>query len=135
MECWFTLKRVRDMTRTYSQTHHTDKYSQHSVTTWPVWLNGWVFVYDLSGCGFQCSCSHLNFTICACFEQGVPWHSGNHEVWIHPETLTWHDKNKESIKILIETHVKLLHNITLKNVLILITCVTIDGVQFYHKYF
>ena len=22
--------------------------------------NGWVFVYELSGCGFESSCSHLN---------------------------------------------------------------------------
>ena len=26
IECGFTLKRVRDMTRTYSQMHRTDKY-------------------------------------------------------------------------------------------------------------
>ena len=25
----------------------------------PVWLNGWVFVYELSGCRFEFSCSHL----------------------------------------------------------------------------
>ena len=24
---------------------------------WPVWLNGWVFVHKLSGCGFESSCS------------------------------------------------------------------------------
>ena len=24
----------------------------------PVWLNGWVFVYELSGSGFDSSCSH-----------------------------------------------------------------------------
>ena len=30
VECGFTLKRVRDMTRTYSQMHRTDKYSEHS---------------------------------------------------------------------------------------------------------
>ena len=29
-ECGFNLKRVRDMIRTYSQMHRTDKYSQHS---------------------------------------------------------------------------------------------------------
>ena len=22
-------------------------------------LNGWVFVYELSGCGFESSCSHM----------------------------------------------------------------------------
>ena len=26
-----------------------------------VWLNGWVFVYELSGCGFKSYCSNLNF--------------------------------------------------------------------------
>ena len=31
----FTLKRVRYMTRTHSQMHRTDKYSQHSSITWP----------------------------------------------------------------------------------------------------
>ena len=96
IECGFTLKRIRDMIRTYSQMHYTDKYSQHSSIIWPVWLNGWVFVYELSGCGFESSCSHLNFRFCACFEQGVPWRSGNYRVWIHSETCTWHDKNIQS---------------------------------------
>ena len=27
---------------------------------WPVWLNGWVFIYELSGCGFESRCCHLN---------------------------------------------------------------------------
>ena len=27
---------------------------------WPVWLNGLVFVYELSGCELKSSCSHLN---------------------------------------------------------------------------
>ena len=30
--------------------HATNKYSQHSSIIWPVWLNGWVFVFGLSGC-------------------------------------------------------------------------------------
>ena len=62
----------------------------------PVWLNGWVFAHELSGSGFESSCSHLNFRFRACFEQGVPWHSGNYRVWIHSETRTWHDKNMQS---------------------------------------
>ena len=41
----------------------------------------------------ESSCSHLNFIFCACFEQGVSWHSGNYRVRIHSETRTWHDKN------------------------------------------
>ena len=71
-------------------------HSQHSSIIWPVWLNGWVFVYELNGCGFESRCSHLNFRIRACFEQGVPWHSRNYRVWIHSETRTWHDKNIQS---------------------------------------
>ena len=34
---------------------------------WPLWLNGWVFVYELSGCGFVSHCSHLVFNaLCYC---------------------------------------------------------------------
>ena len=40
IECGFTLKRVRDMIKTYSQMHRTDKYSQHSSIIWLAWLNG-----------------------------------------------------------------------------------------------
>ena len=64
---------------------------------WPVWLSGWVFVYELSGCEFGSRFSHLNFRFCACFEQGVPWNSGNYRVWIHSETRTWHDKNIQTL--------------------------------------
>ena len=59
----------------------------------PVWVNGWVFIYELSGCGFKTCCSHLNFRYCACFEQGFPWHSGNCRVCIHSKMRMWHDKN------------------------------------------
>ena len=59
IECEITVKHVHDMIRTYSQMHRTDKYSQHSSIIWPVWLNGWVFVYQLSGCGLESSCSHI----------------------------------------------------------------------------
>ena len=38
-----------------------DKYSQHSSFIWPVWLNGWAFVYELSGYGFESRCCQLNF--------------------------------------------------------------------------
>ena len=60
---------------------------------WSVWLNGWVFVYELGGCGFESRCSHINFRYLVCLEQGVPWHSSNYRVLIHSETRTWHDKN------------------------------------------
>ena len=52
-------KLIRDMIITYSQMHRTDRYSKHSSIIWPVWPNGWVFVYELSGCGFESRCCHL----------------------------------------------------------------------------
>ena len=58
-EVRFTLKRVRDTIRTYSQMDHIDKYSRHSSIIWPVWLNDQVFVYKLSGREFKSSWSHL----------------------------------------------------------------------------
>ena len=92
-ECRFTLKRACDMIRTHSQMHHTDKFSQNSSILQPVWLNDCVFVYKLSGCGFESCYSHLNFRYRACFGQGVPWYSGNYRVLIHSKTRVWHDKN------------------------------------------
>ena len=76
--------------------HRTDKYSQHSSIILPVWLNSWVLVCELSGCGLRSSCSHLNFRFRACFEQAVTWHSGNYRVWIHSETRRRQDKNIQS---------------------------------------
>ena len=58
IDCGFTLKRVSHITRTCSQMHGTNNYSEHSSIIWPVWPNGWVFVYELSGSVFQSSCSH-----------------------------------------------------------------------------
>ena len=59
----FTLKRVRDMITTYNQMNRTDKYSQHTSLIWLAWLNGWVFVSELSGCGFESRCSDLLWSI------------------------------------------------------------------------
>ena len=33
----------------------------------PVWLNGWVFVYELSGCGFESRCVHYDRHIHFCW--------------------------------------------------------------------
>ena len=52
-----------------------------------------MFVYELSGCGFKCRCSHLNFKYHTCFDPGIPWHSANYRVQIHSKTCTWHDTN------------------------------------------
>ena len=39
IDCGFTLKRVRDMTRTYSQMHFIDKSSEQSSISFAVWVN------------------------------------------------------------------------------------------------
>ena len=56
-------------------------------------LNGWAFVYKLSGFAIDSCCSYLNFRYCTCFEYGAPCHSGNYRVYIHSKTRMWHDKN------------------------------------------
>ena len=94
---------------------HLTVYSKHSSVIWPVWLNGWVFLYELSGSGFQSnlffstsfgycsgymfkSCySHLNFRYGACFEQEVSGHLGNYRVWIHSKT---RNKKIHTVKII-----------------------------------
>ena len=92
LERRFTMKLVLDMRRTYSQIHRKDKYSELSSIIWPVWLSGWVFIYEQSGCGFESSWSHLNFRFGAFSEKELHWHSGNYRMLIHSETHTWHDK-------------------------------------------
>ena len=57
--CGFTLKRVHDMTRTYSQMRRTDMYSEHSSIIWPVCPNGCVLVYQLNRSGFESSSSTI----------------------------------------------------------------------------
>ena len=71
--------------------------TQNHLVGKPFWPNGGVFVYELSGSGFQFSYSHLNFRFRACFKQGISWHSGNYRVCIHSETQWWHDKSIQSI--------------------------------------
>ena len=55
----FTLRLAYDMIITYSQMHRTDNYSQHRSIIYTVALNGWVFIYELSACGFKFRCCHL----------------------------------------------------------------------------
>ena len=49
------------MIRIYSQMHHTNKYSQHSLIISTIWLNGWLFVFELSGCRFESCCSQVTW--------------------------------------------------------------------------
>ena len=92
IECGLNLKRVRDMTRTYSQMLSTDKYSKQRWIIWPVWANAWAFVFELNAWGFESSCSHITLKFYTCFEHGVLWHSGNYSLWILSETPRWHRK-------------------------------------------
>ena len=56
--------------------NHLSKFDH--LTIWSVLLNSWVF--ELSGSWFESRYSHLNFRYRVCFEQGIPWHSGNYRV-------------------------------------------------------
>ena len=49
--------------------HRTDKYSQHTSLAWQAWLNGSVFVYKLSGCGFKSSTVIID--ICLLMEKKI----------------------------------------------------------------
>ena len=40
----------------YTEVYFTDQNSKI-----PVWPNGWMFVYELGGCGIESSCSHSKF--------------------------------------------------------------------------
>ena len=56
---------LRGCNRTWTHNHLVRKRTLE-------WPNGWVFVYELSGCRFESHCSHLSLRYRACFEQGVP---------------------------------------------------------------
>ena len=38
--------------------HLVRKRTLNHLACWPVWPNGWVFVYELTPCGFQSRCCH-----------------------------------------------------------------------------
>ena len=82
---------VSDSNRIWTHNHLLCKWTLNHLTK--LALNGWVFVYNLSGCGFKSRCCHLNSRYHAFFEQVAPWHSGNYRVQIHCESHRWHDNN------------------------------------------
>ena len=61
------------------------------------------YILNIDYCNYTRTQNHLvalvtqnhlvTFRFCACFKEGVAWHSGNYRVWIHSETRTWYDKN------------------------------------------
>ena len=76
--------------------HLTDKYLQHSSIIWLVWVNGWVLVYELSGCEFDSRCCHLNLRYHACFGKEFLDIQVNYRVQIRSEMRTWHDKKLQT---------------------------------------
>ena len=84
--------------------------NEHS-TIWSVWLNGWVFVYELSDCRFKSRCCHLNFRYGTCFEEGVPWNPA----WIYFENRTGHDNKIQYLPRVL--HVIFLYSVCLPNVI------------------
>ena len=95
---WNSIK-LCDCNGIWTHNHLARKQTLHHLANWSVWLNGWVFVYELSDCGIESRCNHLNFRYRICFKQGDPWHSGNYRVWFHSETRTWHDTLKKSCSL------------------------------------
>ena len=65
------------------------------MSNWSLWLNGWVFFYELNDCGLwgQVLSQSLSYFIYrTCFEQGVSWHSCSYILWIQSKRVIWHDK-------------------------------------------
>ena len=58
----------------------TTYFLNKQPTIYRVWLNGWAFVDELSGCGFKSRCCPFIFRYRACSGQGVHWHSSNYRV-------------------------------------------------------
>ena len=90
------IPKTMQMTATGSETRTRTRTRSETRIIRPVWPNDQVVECSFTnwvGSGFESSCSHWNVRYRPCFEQGVPWHLGNYRVWIHSETLTWHDKS------------------------------------------
>ena len=75
---------------------------RNAYVTWQehtVWLNGWVFVYELSGCGFESRCCHLTSGMAPASSKEFFDIQVNYRVWIHSETRTWHGNNIQCVLI------------------------------------
>ena len=73
--------------------HRTDIYPQHGSIIWTVWLNGWVLVYELSGCGFESSCSHLSNSQFNKLKSEI---KNDTEVTLNPSSTVIGDSNNEN---------------------------------------
>ena len=99
-ECGFTLKLVRNMITTLKQMHCPDKNSQHSLIIWPVWLNVWKLVCELSDWGFKYCYCHLRLDVGLALSKEVLDNQARYRVWIHFETSIWHDDNNIKLNAL-----------------------------------
>ena len=52
---------LSDWNWTRTHNHLVHKRTLNHLAKPAKWLNGWVFVYKLSGCGFESSCSHIQY--------------------------------------------------------------------------
>ena len=75
------------------------KYLQHSLIIYPVWLNGWVFVYEQIGFGFESRCGHLNIESgTVIYQQYSP--EGKHEIaYAIPSTKSGTETNSSRLVI------------------------------------
>ena len=55
-----------DCNRTRTHNHIVRKRTLNHLTIWPVWLNRWVFVYEISGCVSE-SCCKLKLQVLRLF--------------------------------------------------------------------
>ena len=93
MNCYVIEETVtRLATRTTYFLHVDSTIWVNWLVAWLYWVFNWLSI-RLGSSGLESSWSHFTFRFPVCFEQGVPWHSGNYGVWIHSETRTWHDKD------------------------------------------
>ena len=60
---------ISDCNRTRTYNHFVRKWTLNYLDKW---LLVWVFVNELSGCGFESCCSHINFRYGTCFKQWIP---------------------------------------------------------------
>ena len=50
---------LSDSNGIWTHNHLARNRTLNHLANWPFWLNGWVFVYELSGCGFESRCCHI----------------------------------------------------------------------------
>ena len=101
--CWNSCSTITEMlvhSRFESSNNITNSFSDSNV----IWihnhlvrkptarLNGWVFVYELSGCGFESRFCQTSVMAPASGKHFLDIQA-NYRMWVQSETRTWHDNN------------------------------------------